>query len=254
MFPSLLYSCEAWGNLKDLNTSLHLIERKALKACLGVKQGTPDDILYVETNKPDIIASIYLRQYNFYQKFIKLDYTNATAKSIWQKYMMIDDKLDKPFLDHYEKLEVQVLNDNIEKKKNNISNSSKAMHVRYRELFNLSYNDILYNSMVDDIHRTIITRWRLSCHSLFIETGRYKIPPIPRSERTCTVCSVVEDESHALFDCRAHASIRDNYRELLNEYPSTAEILNPKKEIDIIRISKYIREIEKNMRNLKMTR
>ena len=30
------------------------------------------------------------------------------------------------------------------------------MHIRYRELFKLEYNGILYKSMMDDTHRTVI--------------------------------------------------------------------------------------------------
>ena len=48
MFPSLLYSCEVWGNIDFLKTELLLIERNALKAILGIKKGTPEDIIYVE--------------------------------------------------------------------------------------------------------------------------------------------------------------------------------------------------------------
>ena len=64
MFPSFLYSCEAWGNVDNLKKELLFIERKA---CLGVKQGTPEDIIYVEINQADIISSIYRRQLNFYR-------------------------------------------------------------------------------------------------------------------------------------------------------------------------------------------
>ena len=254
MFPSLLYSCEAWGNLKKMENELLLIERKALRACLGVKQGTPDDILYFEINKPDIIAAIYLRQYKFYQKFIQLQSNNSTAKSILEKYMGLDNGIGKPFLEHYESLQHQHFSNNIEIRKQNINTSNKSMYIRYRELFKLEYNDILYKSMVDDSHRTVITRWRLSSHILFIETGRYKRPVIDRNERKCIICSVLEDEKHALFICRAHNSIRNNYRKLLYEYPTTERMLNPIKEEDIIRIAKYIREIEMNMKNLQMMR
>ena len=64
MFTSLLYSCEAWGNIDYLRNELLLIERNALKAILGIKKGTPEDIIYVEINKNDIITSIYNRQLN----------------------------------------------------------------------------------------------------------------------------------------------------------------------------------------------
>ena len=115
MFPSLLYSCEAWGNLKKMENELFLIERNALRACLGVKQGTPDDILYFEIN--NIIAAIYWRQYKFYQKFIQPQSNNSTAKSILEKYMGLDNEIGKPFLGHYESLQNQQFSNNIEIRK-----------------------------------------------------------------------------------------------------------------------------------------
>ena len=45
-------------------------------------------------------------------------------------------------------------------------------------------------------------RFRLSCHSLTIETGRHHRPPIPRSSRLCPHClSSVGDEYHLVFEC-----------------------------------------------------
>ena len=75
------------------------------------------------------------------------------------------------------------------------------MDIRYRDLFMLEYNNIIYDSLVDDEDRTIISRWRLSSHKLFIETGRYKIPKIDRNSRLWKLCGVIEDEYHALFTC-----------------------------------------------------
>ena len=60
MLP-LLYCSETWGSLNYLVKEISLIEKKALKACLGVKPGTSDDIIYTEINKPDIIATTYHR-------------------------------------------------------------------------------------------------------------------------------------------------------------------------------------------------
>ena len=69
--------------------------------------------------------------------------------------------------------------------------------------------------MINDKDRTIITRWRLSSHHLYIETGRYKNPPVVRGERKCIICEEVEDEEHALLKCRAHEHTRNNYSQLL---------------------------------------
>jgi hypothetical protein len=55
-----------------------------------------------------------------------------------------------------------------------------------------------------------MARFRISCHGLRIETGRWGRPPIPRELRFCNHCAsgVVDDESHLLFDCSAHAAKR----------------------------------------------
>ena len=108
--------------------------------------------------------------------------------------------------------------------------------------------------MINDSNRKIITRWRLSSHPLFIETGRYKVPIIPKEDRVCIICSVIEDENHALFNCVAHSFLRVKHKEIYDKYPNTAAMLNPKTEEDIKKVAEYIKAIEKNMDTLKMVR
>ena len=251
MFTSLLYSCEAWGNIDYLRNESLLIERNALKAILGIKKGTPEDIISVEINKNDIITSIYNRQLKFYQKFNQLNNDDSSARCILQKYKDLPTP-KKPYLDYYENLLNHHLPSNIQMRKERIHSSISTMHTRYRDLFHLHYNDVLYNSMINDQHRMTITRWRLSSHRLFIETGRYKIPHLPRDQRICSICLVIEDEEHSLLYCRAHVTIKRNHRNLLQEYSSVENLLNPKKSEDISRIAKYINNIENNMEHLKM--
>ena len=50
--------------------------------------------------------------------------------------------------------------------------------------------------------RAAITKFRLSCHSLEIETGRYVRPYLPPEERICHTCKVMEDEKHFLLNCQ----------------------------------------------------
>lgn len=48
-------------------------------------------------------------------------------------------------------------------------------------------------------------RFRLGCHHLHINTGRWSRPPLPRSERGCLRCSLsaaLDDEWHCLIECR----------------------------------------------------
>ena len=126
------------------------------------------------------------------------------------------------------------------------------MTVRFYDLTNLQYSHVLYDSFLTEKYRTVITRWRLSCHSLRIETGRYQRPRLPRNERTCIICNTLEDEHHALFQCSAHIYIRLRYVTILSAYNSVQTILCPNSIEDASTIGRYILEIEKNMESLKM--
>ena len=58
LFSSMLYSVEAWGDTSKYETKLMKIEQEALKRCLQVKNGTTNDIIYIELNKSDPLSRI----------------------------------------------------------------------------------------------------------------------------------------------------------------------------------------------------
>ena len=125
------------------------------------------------------------------------------------------------------------------------------MDIRYRTLIPLTYNKTLYSSLANDDVRMIVTRWRLSCHKLYVETGRYKTPKVERHQRVCKMCGVLEDEQHALLVCEAHYGIRVKYRDKIS-WSSVSDMLNPGNEEDLITIAGYIKAIETNMDALMM--
>jgi hypothetical protein len=61
-----------------------------------------------------------------------------------------------------------------------------------------------------------LLRFRLGCHHLRINTGRWHHPPLPRSQRHCQRCtlSVIDDEAHCLLSCQ-HPDLVDA-REVLD--------------------------------------
>ena len=83
LFSSILYSAEAWGDLTKIEQLLRSTETKALKSCLGVKNGTTTDIIFTEINRPDIIATMMDRQYQFRKKIENLKKDEALLKEIW---------------------------------------------------------------------------------------------------------------------------------------------------------------------------
>ena len=127
-------------------------------------------------------------------------------------------------------------------------NSDSTMCTRYKTLIGLGYANTLYNTTLIDTKRKIITRWRLSCHKLKIETGRYTRPKTPIESRKCVICDVLDDEYHALFECKAHRMIRTRYMELLRTHDSVKKILNPITIDSATKIAAYLLEIEDNMK------
>ena len=193
------------------------------------------------------------RQYSFYQRFLELDEDDSIAKQIWRAYT--DDQSfperPKPLLDHYNSLTDQLREQNMISYRETLLTSERSMEIRYRKLIPLNYNKSLYSSLVNDDARMIVTRWRLSCHKLYVETGRYKTPKVERHQRVCKMCGVLEDEQHALLVCDAHHAIRTKFRDKIS-WTSVSDILNPENEEDLVTVAEYIKAIEKNMDALMM--
>ena len=254
MFEAILYSCEVWGDINLIIDQLLKIERSALKRILCVRKSIPDDIIYCEIKRPDISAIILERQYNFIQKLISLSEDDAVAKCIWSYSgrRFLQKSSHKCLFNHYSTLQPNTKKKNMEERRRRLLNSNQTMCTRYRSLCGIDNQCTMYNHMIDDTHRMIITRWRLSCHKLCIETGRYKRPKVERESRLCIACQLVEDEYHALFICKAHRNIRLKYSVLLDKYDTVFKLLNPSGSNDLITTSCYIREIEDNMDLLNM--
>ena len=77
-------------------------------------------------------------------------------------------------------------------------------------LYSQLKNEVRFESYLDLIKnvktRVAVTKMRISCHLLPIESGRYK--KIPRVERLCPLCnrSEIGDEFHYLLKC-THSSL-----------------------------------------------
>ena len=145
-----------------------------------------------------------------------------------------------------------IVQNNLKERKERLENQDTTRITQYKNITNLEHNTVLYTSFVNDDLRVIITRWRLSCHKLRIETGRYTNPITPRDQRLCKICFVLEDEQHALFQCPVHSFIRLKYHSLLGKYNTVPLILNPQCSDDLVKIGMFLKEIEKNMEKHKM--
>ena len=81
-----------------------MIEKKSLKSCLGIPS-TPDDLVYFELNKANIVSTIRDRQYNFFRKFMNQNEDSAIAMNIWNLYNNNVDSESEGVIHYFQNLE-----------------------------------------------------------------------------------------------------------------------------------------------------
>ena len=242
VFQAILYAAETWGDVAAISDKILQIERKALKRCLGVKSSTPEHLLYIEVNRADIVASIRDRQHNFYRKLLSLDEGSAIILDVLEMCKEL------AIVKYYQELNDNHRTQNLDERKQSCANGSGTYSVRYTELTDLNYCATIYESYMREDLRILITRWRMSCFDLAIETGRYD--GTEPAERLCVFCDVVEDEKHVIYDCRAYNSIRNEYQELLETCPTVKQILNPQDKEKAEKIGMLLKAIEEKRESL----
>ena len=238
MFSAYLYGVETWWKIDDVSKQLLLLERKLLKCILCVKNNTPDDILYLELNKPDIIATVKSRQYSFYSKLLMLQDTDAVSRKILTLHRQL------PICRYYDDLDQYSTNCNKSKRYHDLQNATSTYLKRYYQLIDIRYNHVIYDSFLPENLRIIITRWRLSNHQLRIETGRQEITFLQRNLRTCANCQILEDEQHVIFQCPLYEKIRLRYVDYMQNYTLIETFFNPTSRDDALLLGNFLSEIE----------
>ena len=77
-----------------------------------------------------------------------------------------------------------------------------------------------------------MSKFRTSDHPLFIETGRYK--NIPRDQRVCSTCKIVEDEYHFFLYCKANEQNRKDFIKIIKTHHPQYDYMSEKEKIQII--------------------
>ena len=222
MFMAYLYGCECWSTIDEVSEDILALERKFLKTILQVKPSTPNAIIYIELGRPDMISKIKTRQKKFYENCKKVTKEEAIMRCILDLCQGLD------IVKYYEALGDGLDIQRLHQMKGEIESSTGTHCIRYREISDMSCVDPIYNQFLREDKRILISKWRLSSHSLHIEKGRYTSPITPREERTCEICpTCVEDESHVLFVCPLYDIVRVRFRDFFQAHNTVRKVLNP---------------------------
>ena len=218
VMSGILYGCETYvgGDLRPYGRLYHM----CIKALLGVRNTTNNDLCLLELGLPNIqdkilsmqrkaIKSFYQSRYNMEDDplghALRLALNSRTHTSRTLHALIHGDGGDVP----------RSLDAMRARVSQNPSNSSK--YEWYSTVnTNFTVHD-LYTShlpLTNELHRVSWTRLRLSAHSLAIEEGRWNRRGrgrLPIEERLCT-CGSVQTERHVIEECPRTQHIRDRYR------------------------------------------
>ena len=263
----LSYASEVWGYHKAEN-----IERVHTRFCrskLGVKRSTNTAGLYMELGRFPLMIFRQIRMLTYWTKLIKSDDPLLRAT-----YTMLRDDANQniKYYDnqnwafHIKSLLEQLGFANVWREQDLLT-AIPLTQIRQRlidqatQSIIASVNDsrklVLYRRYKKDMkiekylssisnkkYKIALSKFRLSSHSLSIETGRYA--DISVDERICNFCNMrkIEDEFHFLLVCPHYTDLRRKYLKryfcrwpTLNKFD---QLMSTSSKKDITNLSKYI--------------
>ena len=196
IISSLLYGCETWlaaTGLKDVEK----MYVGAVKAVLGVRETTRNDVILIEAGMPSLQELITKRTRTFMTKELNADRPSDTP--LIKIYKLCEAKRTNGY-DFLRKIMSTPTQPDIsvtEKFRN--QDTSKAR--TYKEINpELTVHKVYTsNDYINERERLSFTRFRLSSHHLKIETGRWS--RIEVEDRICGCGNGIQDEKHVLFSC-----------------------------------------------------
>ena len=185
---------------------------------LGVRRTTCNDICYSEAGYAPVNAIVRSKQRKFYVNMYRerKDLVDDPFAFVL-KLVLINRYNTRKYIDNI--ISDAGVNDcqqelNLIRDKITISESSRR--VVYNNLMNghLTVHNIYTNGhSIPEIYRIAFTRFRLSSHSLAVETGRWNRRGrgrLPMEERLCS-CGEIQSEEHVISSCPLSQHLRDEY-------------------------------------------
>lgn len=244
---SIVYSCESWFDipLRSLKTLYHT----AIKSLLDVRLNTCNDVCLIETGLLPLEFLIKNIQQRSYRKLL-----NDETRSPLDDPFMFAYELSKNANVHFANYifilsgsDVNYKVAGIQHLENSIRSNNSSKRVLYRKMNpQLSVHSIylLKNASIPEFKRKSFTRFRLSAHSLKIESGRWSRPITPLESRTCLCDSTsIQSEEHVTLECPLTSHIRNQFQEASYSIP---QIFEWSSEINLVT---FIHEILRKFQN-----
>ena len=216
--PIAIYGCEVWGHVKA--EDLEVVHHKFCKFVLGVPNTATKLAVYGELgrapleikrrsaiikywlrivsdwNTPALLKKIYVMQTESSSDWLSCTKQILSSLGFANVWINPTSIYKGPFL---AELEQRSRDQYVQTRNSQLLSSTGKL--RFCKLFKTTFEREPYLNLPPHLW-VPITKLRISCHLLQIETEHYTIPsPVPSSERLCWCCEgKVEDELHFVFN------------------------------------------------------
>ena len=202
---AILYGTETW--LTSSFKPLEVLYNRVIKALLGVRISTPNDLCYFECGVSRLRDRILKSRSNFMVKRVG---TAPPDEPISIAHMLIGS-VRSPRYRSFRQFETYQETD---MRQHIISLRTKSRFNDYCNLNPLLVVHRIYSAGIPDSLRIAYSRLILSSHRLRSETGRWTRPATPRENRLCNCGMHIQDEVHMLTQCEKTVHLRDQYNTL----------------------------------------
>ena len=245
--PIALYGSEVWGHLTNLNfekwdkNPIETLHAEFCRNILRMQRKIPNTACRAELGQYPLSLKIEKRTIKFWQHLQTSEPTSYHFKALKSQELTIEKR---PLIQLVQRLHQDTPHERMNT--NQIINTQKERYLTYwkgitqkqSKLQNYlalkrDYKLANYLTTVSDTKlRKLVSRYRLSGHSLAIETGRHRQTWVPQESRLCVHCDLgqVETELHFLTSCPNYNDIRNNfYPKFKAIYPQFSEIEDSEK-------------------------
>ena len=288
IIPILTYSSEVWitdykcNLMSSDNFPFEKTQNQIFKDILGVHSKSSNIAVLYELGQLPLFFKCYENMFKFYKRLEDLESKNdhnykllvsafredntLGARVSWHKKLLaLQQKLSLTSLDishktFRSKLEEHYIN-KISAQLKNISNNNMGKLTLYSTIINLNEYKLqnYLHLPTKKSERSILTKLRISAHSLHIETGRYSRPPVPRDKRVCYSCKqFIENENHFILYCPCYDHYRLQYNDIFNvecymKDNPLKTVMNPSNVKSARRLCKFLMNIyELRKENMKI--
>ena len=222
---SLLYSCETWSLF--MPNSIEVTHRTGIKTALNIRKSCCNEVVYLESGLYPLACEVKKRQLKFWNSINSDD----NELRYIQRLLQLGKNVNLPFLKYY--IELERIHITPEKCITNLHTEYQvAWKTKIQEAYitdrhsrlgaYLIVNPLLctpeYAADILEYERVTITKLRTGSHNLYVETGRFKNPRVPREERKCMCDTGVQTLEHVILNCPLLQHLRVDNLHSVSDY------------------------------------